>query len=92
MFSAFSVGFLACVVMATAQKSTYDHQTKTYVSSFQPATVKGKLSVEGFFSPDHSVDTLSALIGTANKTLDIGTPSASTWLRFVSDVVRCGEH
>ena len=73
----------------TAQKSPYDHQTKTYVSSFNPVTLNAKLSVEGFFSPDHSVGTLSALISNATETLDIGTPSASTWIKFVLGTVLC---
>ena len=83
----FVICLLACaVIMTTAQKSAYDHQTETYVSSFRPVAIKGQLSVKGFFSPDHSVDTLSALIETATETLDIGTPSASTWLRSVPNV------
>ena len=77
--------FLFVLGYTTAQKSPYDHQTKTYVSSFDPVTLKASLSVTGFFSPDHSVDTLSELISMANETLDIGTPSASTWIKFVLD-------
>ncbi|EDQ92303.1 uncharacterized protein MONBRDRAFT_1366, partial [Monosiga brevicollis MX1] len=59
---------------------SYDHQSKTYVSSFKPLTLSGvDINVTPYFSPDHSAEMLVKIIDGAKKTLDIYTPGFSSW-------------
>ncbi|KAJ3436987.1 cardiolipin hydrolase [Anaeramoeba flamelloides] len=59
---------------------SYDHQTKTYVANHEPGvTGSGDCTITPFFSPDHSIDSLTKLIESATKTLDIGTPGWGSW-------------
>jgi len=49
--------------------------------SHEPVYVKGPVSLETFFSPDHSIDTLTNLIqdAPAGSRIDIGTPGVDSW-------------
>ncbi|EGD74284.1 hypothetical protein PTSG_06293 [Salpingoeca rosetta] len=74
-----------CACNGTAPPSppsdpSYDHQTKTYHAQFKPLELSSAdLTITPFFSPDHSVDTIVDFISKASKTLDIITPSFSSW-------------
>jgi phosphatidylserine/phosphatidylglycerophosphate/cardiolipin synthase-like enzyme len=69
-------------LLAQAQSDpSFDHQVKTYSSSFQPLSLQNaKLTLTPFFSPDHSIDTLVDLINGAKVSLDIQTPGVSSWI------------
>lgn len=75
------VFFLAYLSLcAFGQDPVFDHQTQTYQSYIQPETLQSEsVSVTSFFSPDHSVDTLTKLIESAKISVDIGIPSWSSW-------------
>eukprot|EP00941_MAST-03F_sp_MAST-3F-sp1_P004969 g4969.t1 len=68
---------------------SFDHQTKTYKSHFKPVEVTGELDLTPFFSPDHSLDFETSLIGSAKKTLDVGTPGVSSWSECTSYGDKC---
>eukprot|EP00043_Microstomoeca_roanoka_P008092 m.78070 g.78070 ORF g.78070 m.78070 type:complete len:498 (-) comp14098_c0_seq3:70-1563(-) len=84
-----------CACNGTAPPSppsdpTYDHQTTTYTSKYKPLELaSANLTITPFFSPDHSVDTIIAFIDAAVKTLDIMTPSFSSWSHCTSSSSGC---
>lgn len=58
----------------------YDHQSQVYQASFSPVTTAGPLTIAPFFAPEHAADTLTELIQSANTSVDIMTPSVSSWI------------
>lgn len=60
---------------------SYDHQTTTYTTKFEPVYVDNSVSVTPFFSPDHSIDTITDFIASVSVggTVDIGTPGFGSW-------------
>jgi HKD family nuclease len=56
-------------------------QRRTYPTQFNAVSVTGSISVEPFFSPDHSIDTLTNMIldAPAGSTIDIGIPGIDSW-------------
>jgi phosphatidylserine/phosphatidylglycerophosphate/cardiolipin synthase-like enzyme len=71
----------AALVQAQNSDPSFDHQQKTYTSSFKPLSLHdAELTLVPFFSPDHSIDTLVDLINGAQVSLDIQTPGVSSWI------------
>ena len=68
--------------VAASSDPDYDHQTETYTAHFNPVTVTDQaMTLTPFFSPDHSIDTLTNMIQAVSYggKIDIGTPSYSSW-------------
>lgn len=57
----------------------YDHQTVTYTTSHKAVTVAGEVTITPVFSPEYSASTLTALIQSADVSIDIGSPGFSSW-------------
>lgn len=55
---------------------------RTYTDAHKPVSVDGSINLELFFSPDHSIDTVTNLIQQApqGSRIDIGTPSMDSWV------------
>lgn len=70
---------LALVQSSSGSDPSYDHQTVTYEATFSPVTVVGTVPIAPFFSPEHSTDTLTAMIEDAVFSVDIEIPSAGSW-------------
>ena len=60
-------------------KEVYDHQTVPYHVKHRPVEVDSPITITPFFSPEHSTDTIVALIQSARTSIDIGTPGFSSW-------------
>lgn len=59
---------------------SYDHQTKTYTSVVQPKRFQDvSVTITPFFSPDHSISTLTNLVQSATQSVDIMAPGFSSW-------------
>eukprot|EP00698_Gefionella_okellyi_P012872 TRINITY_DN34_c0_g1_i1.p1 TRINITY_DN34_c0_g1~~TRINITY_DN34_c0_g1_i1.p1 ORF type:complete len:452 (-),score=78.97 TRINITY_DN34_c0_g1_i1:26-1342(-) len=83
---------LIALALVFAQDPSYDHQTKTYTSQFQPISLAGNMQIMPFFSPDHSLDTQIDLINSATSTIDIYQPGFSSWsgcTPYEGDCVGC---
>jgi hypothetical protein len=77
--------FLFVVILAGCQGQapvdpSYDHQTATYVAKTQPVEVNEQMSVTPFFSPDHSIDTETALVQSATSIIKLGIPGFDSWI------------
>lgn len=71
---------LAVIGLVSSSDPSYDHQTETYDATYSPLVESGaSVSITPFFSPEHSTDTLVGLIEEATSSIDIYTPSASSW-------------
>jgi len=57
----------------------YDHQNITYQATIAPVKTTASLTVTPFFSPDHSVDTETALVQSAQSIIRIGIPGWDSW-------------
>ncbi|KAJ3445789.1 cardiolipin hydrolase [Anaeramoeba flamelloides] len=63
-----------------ATPPSYDHQKMTYVANHEPVTMdSADLTITPFFSPDNSIQTLTSLVESAEKRIDIGIPGFSSW-------------
>jgi phosphatidylserine/phosphatidylglycerophosphate/cardiolipin synthase-like enzyme len=58
---------------------SYDHQNVTYDATTAPVQAVASLTVTPFFSPDHSVDTQTALVQSAQNIIRIGIPGWDSW-------------
>jgi len=73
----------------------YDHQTTPYEAQFKPVrTTVSEGTVQAFFSPDHSIDTITGVVDSvpAGGVLSIGSPGLSSWsgcTRFDNGCVGC---
>lgn len=73
-----TVAIYGCLAQ-TEPDPTYDHQTKTYTTAQKPAVTEGKITIQPVFSPESSTSSLTALVQSAQETIDIGTPGFSSW-------------
>jgi hypothetical protein len=67
------------VCCADPGKEVYDHQTVPYHVKHRPVEIDSPITITPFFSPEHSTDTIVALIQSARTSIDIGTPGFSSW-------------
>lgn len=74
-------GILAACLLSNclATDPSYDHQNQTYAATYAPAKFTGSHTIAPFFAPEHAADTLTNLIEEADESVDISTPSASSW-------------
>eukprot|EP00500_Bicosoecida_sp_ms1_P013419 CAMPEP_0203818922 /NCGR_PEP_ID=MMETSP0115-20131106/33240_1 /ASSEMBLY_ACC=CAM_ASM_000227 /TAXON_ID=33651 /ORGANISM="Bicosoecid sp, Strain ms1" /LENGTH=529 /DNA_ID=CAMNT_0050727893 /DNA_START=45 /DNA_END=1634 /DNA_ORIENTATION=+ len=73
---------------------SFDHQTTPYAAQFEPVTATVTGTVQAFFSPDHSIDTLTELVQSVPQggVVTIGSPGLSSWsgcTRFDGTCVGC---
>jgi hypothetical protein len=84
---AFLLSFAALAAKVVGQSSdpSYDHQTVTYNSQFEPVSVtKGSVQLTPFFSPEHASDTLVGMIQSvkAGGRIDIAAPGFDSWSAY----------
>lgn len=69
---------LACV---SAKGSHGDHQKKTYHADYKPMVLKNPtVTITPYFTPDHGLQTTVDMIQEAKSSINIATPSWSSWL------------